>query len=236
MRNVLALAALCVALIGAPAYAQKSSSKKTTAIKTSNDSLSYAIGATIGSNLKESGMAINVDVFAQAISDVLGDKTLAISKERIGAVLQALQQQMANEEVAKRQAAGAENKRAGEAFLAQNKTRAGVVALPSGLQYEVITEGTGAQPKATDKVTTHYRGTLIDGTPFDASYDRGEPATFQLDQVIGGWTEALQLMKVGSKWRLFVPPHLAYGEGGAPGGKIGPNSTLVFEVELLQVN
>ena len=128
----------------------------------------------------------------------------------------------------------AANLKAGEEFLAANKNKPGVVALPSGLQYEVITEGTGGKPLATNKVTCHYHGMLIDGTVFDSSVKRGQPATFPLNAVIKGWTEGLQLMPTGSKWRFFIPPHLGYGERGA-GSQIGPNSTLIFEVELLDV-
>jgi FKBP-type peptidyl-prolyl cis-trans isomerase FklB len=129
---------------------------------------------------------------------------------------------------------GAKNKTEGEAFLAANAKKEGVVTLPSGLQYQILTEGQGENPKATDQVTVQYRGTLIDGTEFDSSYSRGQPATFRLNQVIKGWTEALQLMKPGAKWKLFVPAALAYGDKGA-GPKIGPNSTLIFEVELISV-
>ncbi|MBC8145471.1 MAG: FKBP-type peptidyl-prolyl cis-trans isomerase [bacterium] len=234
MRNVLVLAALCVALVNVPAFAQKSAPKKAV-LKTTVDSVSYSIGAMIGTNLKQQTMEVDATLITRAIADVLDGKDLALNESQMEVVLKALQTRLADEQVAKIKEAGAANKKAGEQFLAQNKSRQGVVALPSGLQYEVITDGTGAQPKSTDKVTTHYKGTLIDGTTFDSSYERGQPASFQLDQVIRGWTEALQLMKVGSKWRLFVPSDLAYGEQGTQ-GKIGPNSALVFEVELLQVN
>lgn len=245
MRNILAVAAMSAALLGVPAFAQaqsgtagapsKAAARKVT-LKTPSDSISYSIGAMIGRNLKQQGMALDADVLAGAIGDALVDRTLALTDEQMEAVLKALQETMASQQVAHIQKLAAENKAAGDAFLAQNKSRKGVVALASGLQYEVITEGTGAKPKATDKVTTHYKGTLLDGTTFDSSYDRGEPASFQLDQVIKGWTEALQLMTVGSKYRLFVPAELAYGEAGAQGSPIGPNSTLIFEVELLKIN
>lgn len=236
MRQVLSLVALSVAFACAPAMAQKSSPKKAAPVKTSIDSVSYAIGATIGRNLLQQEFELDSETLVRGIADVLDKKPLALDSVQIEAVLKALQEKVAEAQMAKIKQMAAANKIAGEQFLAQNMTREGVVTLPSGLQYEVIKAGDGPQPKATDKVTTHYKGTLIDGTTFDSSYERGKPATFQLDQVIRGWTEALSLMKVGSKWRLFVPSDLAYGEGGAPGGKIGPNSTLVFEVELLQVN
>ena len=135
---------------------------------------------------------------------------------------------------AKQNAEGGKNLKEGEAFLDENKKKEGVTTLPSGLQYKVLKSGAGKTPKATDKVTTHYRGTLIDGTVFDSSYDRGEPTTFPVGGVIRGWTEALQLMKEGDKWQLYVPAQLGYGERGA-GGKIGPNTTLLFEIELLKV-
>ena len=242
MRTVLALAAICVALASVPATAQKSktpkkapAAAKTAALKTTNDSVSYAIGTVVGNNLKQQEIELNVDLLTQGMSDVLADKNTALTMEQVQTILEAFKERMVQGQIAKNRELAAANKRAGEAFLAENKNRPGVVTLPSGLQYEIITEGTGAKPKATDKVTTHYKGTLLNGTTFDSSYDRGEPASFQLDQVIQGWTEALQLMSTGSKWRLFVPSDLAYGEGGAQ-GKIEPNSTLIFEVELLQVN
>jgi FKBP-type peptidyl-prolyl cis-trans isomerase FklB len=241
LRNVLALVALCAALVSVPAYAQKSSSKKSTAkattFKSGVDSISYSIGAAVGHNLKQMGLELNVDLVARALGDVLGNKTMALTDEQMGAVMKALQEELAQKQMSHLQEAAGENKRAGEAFLAQNRTREGVVTLPSGLQYEIIASRAGGpKPKTTDKVTTHYKGTLLDGTTFDSSYDRGEPASFQLDQVIRGWTEALQLMSVGDKWRLFIPSELAYGETGAQGSPIGPNSTLVFEVELLKIN
>jgi FKBP-type peptidyl-prolyl cis-trans isomerase len=220
LRNVLALAALCAALLSVPAYAQKSGTKsapKKTTLKTSADSISYSIGAMIGRNLKQQEMALSADVLVGAIADALAGRDFALTDAEMEGVLKVLQEKMAAQQVSKIQEASAQNKAAGQAFLAQNKSRQGVVVLPSGLQYEVITEGKGARPAATDNVTTHYKGTLLDGTTFDSSYDRGEPASFKLDQVIKGWSEALQLMPVGSKWRLFVPAELAYGEAGAPG-------------------
>ena len=162
-----------------------------------------------------------------------GEK-LAVSEEEAARVMQAFQQsaQAAREKRARE--AAEKNKKEGEAFLAANKKKPGVVALPSGLQYKVLKEGTGKSPKATDMVTVHYRGTLIDGTEFDSSYSRNEPATFEVGQIIPGWVEALQLMKAGAKWQLFIPSELAYGEQGA-GPQIGPNSVLLFEVELLSI-
>ena len=157
---------------------------------------------------------------------------LRMSDDEIGATLNALQAQIQRKSAQAAGAAGEENKKAGEAFLAQNKSKEGVVTLPSGLQYKILKAGDGKKPAATDSVECNYRGTLINGTEFDSSYKRGQPATFGVTQVIPAWQEALQLMPVGSKWQLFVPAELAYGERGA-GREIGPNSTLIFEVELL---
>jgi FKBP-type peptidyl-prolyl cis-trans isomerase len=241
LRNLFAVVALCAALVSVPAYAQKSSKKSTakaTVLKTTGDSVCYSIGVMIGKNLKQQEMpfALNADMIAAGIADMLGDRTTTLTEAQMEALMKSLQATMAQAQTSKLQKDAVENKRAGEEFLKQNAQRKGVVTLASGLQYEVITDGTGPKPTASDNVTTHYKGTLLDGTTFDSSYDRGEPATFKLDQVIKGWTEALQLMSVGSKWRLFVPSELAYGEGGAPGSPIGPNATLIFEVELLKIN
>ena len=160
-------------------------------------------------------------------------KTLLSDKEAQEVMMTFQKEQMAklNENARK---LGEKNKKEGETFLAENKKKPGVVTLPSGLQYKILKEGTGRNPKATDTVVTHYRGTLLDGKEFDSSYKRGEPATFPLNGVIRGWTEALQLMKPGAKWQLFIPPQLAYGERGA-GQDIGPNATLIFEVELIAI-
>jgi FKBP-type peptidyl-prolyl cis-trans isomerase FklB len=190
--------------------------------------LSYSLGVSVGLNLKEQGFSLDsVEDFAQALNDVLSGNELAIPQEKVNAVVNEyfteLQKKRFEEKVAE-----------GNKFLEENKKRDGVVTLESGLQYEVIAEGDGAKPLATDMVTVHYTGTLIDGTVFDSSVQRGEPATFPVNGVIPGWVEALQLMPVGSKWKLAIPYNLAYGERGA-GQLIGPYSTLVFEVELLSI-
>jgi FKBP-type peptidyl-prolyl cis-trans isomerase FklB len=161
----------------------------------------------------------------------MAGKASALSQAEVQQAMMALQQSMSQ----KQQGKGADNKKAGEDFLAQNKTREGVKTLPSGLQYQVLQQGKGKSPAKTDKVTTHYHGTLIDGTVFDSSYERGQPATFPVNGVIAGWTEALQLMQEGAKWRLFIPSDLAYGARGA-GDDIGPNAALIFDVELISVN
>jgi FKBP-type peptidyl-prolyl cis-trans isomerase len=163
-----------------------------------------------------------------------GNKTLLTEEEARSALMQ-LQSEMQAKMQAKQAAEGEANKKEGDAFLAANKTKEGVVTLPSGLQYKILTPGSGPKPTPTDSVVCNYKGTLINGTEFDSSYKRGEPATFPVTGVIKGWTEALQLMPVGSKWQLFVPADLGYGPRGTPGGPIGPNSTLIFEVELMSI-
>ena len=192
------------------------------------DKFSYAIGLGIGQNLLSMGaQGINVEDFAQAIADVLNGKETAIShneaREIVNKYFMELEEKM-----------NAENIEKGKAFLEENAKKEGVITLPSGLQYQVITEGNGKKPSATDKVKCHYEGTLIDGTLFDSSIKRGQPAVFGVNQVIKGWVEALQLMSEGSKWRLFIPSELGYGAQQA-GEMIPPHSTLIFEVELIEV-
>ena len=192
------------------------------------DKFSYAIGLGIGQNLLSMGaQGINVEDFAQAIADVLNRKETAIShneaREIVNKYFMELEEKM-----------NAENIEKGKAFLEENAKKEGIVTLPSGLQYEVITEGNGKKPSATDRVKCHYEGTLIDGTLFDSSVKRGQPAVFGVNQVIKGWVEALQLMSEGSKWRLYIPSELGYGAQQA-GEMIPPHSTLIFEVELIEV-
>ena len=192
------------------------------------DKVSYALGLSIVNNFQNSGIKqLQVADFVKGLEDVLGEKQPAISYEEA--------KQVINDYFMKLQQERLEiNKQAGAEFLEINRHKAGVVELPSGLQYEILKQGTGAKPSANDKVKCHYHGTLINGTVFDSSVQRGEPATFGVSQVIPGWIEALQLMPVGSKWRLFIPSNLAYGEHGA-GDVIEPNSTLIFDVELLDI-
>jgi FKBP-type peptidyl-prolyl cis-trans isomerase len=195
--------------------------------KSSKEKASYALGLQIAENLKEAGLAdLDLALLAKGLADVLAQGKPLLAPEEAQLAIRTY-----HREAMEKQAA--DNKAQGEAYLAANKTKEGVKALESGLQYKVLKSGTGATPKAADEVTTHYRGTLIDGTQFDSSYDRGEPATFPVGGVIKGWTEALQLMKVGDKWQLFVPSDLAYGPDGRPG--IPPNAMLIFEVELLAI-
>lgn len=192
------------------------------------DKVSYALGLSIGNNFQNSGIKnLQVEDFVQGLKDVLAEAQPAISYDEAKEII--------NEYFVKLQKEKLEiNKKAGEEFLNINKHKAGVTELPSGLQYEVLKKGDGAKPTASDQVKCHYHGTLINGTVFDSSVQRGEPAVFGVSQVIPGWVEALQLMAVGSKWRLFIPSHLAYGERGA-GEAIEPNSALVFDVELLDI-
>lgn len=202
-------------------------------LKDEKDKISYGYGMEIGKNLKRQGIEINPDLLAQGLKATLtGDKTL-LTEEEVRATMMAFQQKMQGMRAEKQKKEGEENKGKGEAFLAENKKKEGVQATASGLQYKVITKGTGPMPKSDDTVKTHYRGTLIDGTEFDSSYKRGEPATFGVTQVIKGWTEALLMMPVGSKWQLFIPSDLAYGPGGRPG--IPPNAALLFDIELIAI-
>ena len=192
------------------------------------DKVSYALGRSIGNNFENSGIKdLQVEDFVKGLTDVLSGNQPAITYDEAKEVINNYFMKLQKERLEI-------NKKAGEEFLNINRHKAGVVELPSGLQYEVLKNGTGAKPTATDKVKCHYHGTLINGTVFDSSVQRGEPAVFGVSQVIPGWVEALQLMPVGSKWRLFIPSNLAYGENGA-GNLIEPNSTLIFDVELLDI-
>ena len=207
---------------------QKKSKSSEGKLTTMIDSVSYGIGSTIGRNLQKDGLdSIDVDLLARGIKEVFEGKTAAMTAESAQMVIQNYVQGIQQ----RKQAANVEK---GKKFLEENGKKQGVITLPSGLQYMVIKEGTGPKPTAEDKVTTHYHGTLIDGKVFDSSVDRGQPVTFAVNGVIPGWTEALQLMPVDSKWKLFIPSNLAYGERGA-GGDIGPNETLIFDVELISI-
>ncbi len=199
-----------------------------------NDKFSYALGMNLGENLHRQSVPVSVDLVMQGLKDALaGGKTLLTDDEARAAMME-VQNQIRKQMQEKHEHEASANQKEGDAFLAANKSKEGVTTLPSGLQYKILTAGKGAKPAATDSVTVNYRGTLIDGKEFDSSYKRGQPATFPVNGVIKGWTEALQLMPAGSKWQLFVPATLAYGERGA-GGDIGPNETLIFEVELLSI-
>jgi len=204
------------------------------ALQTAKEKQSYSIGADIGSKLKSQSIDIDTDLFSQGLKDAFSGGKLLLTEQEMKDTLTALQKELMEKQAERNKQLGEKNKKEGEAFLSENKKKEGVKTLPSGLQYKVIKEGTGKTPKAEDTVVTNYRGTLIDGTEFDSSLKRGQPATFPVKGVIPGWTEALQLMKEGSKWELFIPSNLAYGERGA-GGVIGPNATLIFEIELISV-
>lgn len=204
------------------------------ALKTQKDKVSYAIGLNIGKSLRKDSVEVDPNIFVRGVKDALTGAKPLLTEEEMKSVLTTLQSELRKQQEETMRKAGDTNKKAGEAFLAENKTKEGVVTLPSGLQYKILTEGTGPKPTATDSVVCNYRGTLMDGTEFDSSYKRGQPATFPVSGVIKGWTEAVQLMPVGSKWQLFVPADLAYGNRGA-GTDIGPNATLIFEVELLSI-
>jgi FKBP-type peptidyl-prolyl cis-trans isomerase FklB len=195
---------------------------------------SYALGVNIGSSLRADGIAIDGNAFLKGVQDAIANAKPAMSEQQMSALLSQLQSDIRARRIQQQAKAAATNKAEGEAFLKTNGTRPGVKTLPSGLQYQVLTAGTGPVPKPSDTVVCNYRGTLIDGTEFDSSAKHGGPASFPVEGVIGGWTEALQLMPVGSKWRLFVPAALAYGERGA-GEDIGPNAVLVFDIELISI-
>jgi FKBP-type peptidyl-prolyl cis-trans isomerase len=198
------------------------------------DRASYTIGLNLGKSLKTNEIQANVDLIVKGLQDGLGGGQTLLTDEEMQSCMQTLQQQVTAQQEAKRKAIGEKNKAEGEAYLAKNKERPGVKTTASGLQYEVLTEGTGPVPKATDSVTVNFKGTLMDGTVFDSTYDRKEPVTFALNQVVPGWTEGLELMKVGSKYKFYIPSALGFGERGAGNG-IGPNAPLVFEVELLSI-
>jgi FKBP-type peptidyl-prolyl cis-trans isomerase FklB len=199
-----------------------------------NDKTSYSVGYQIGGDFKRQGVELNPEALVRGIQDATGGVKPLMSQEEMKQTLVDLKRRIVAFQQEELEKMAEKNLSEGEAFRQENGKKEGVATLPSGLQYRIIKQGTGASPKPTDKVTVHYRGTLIDGTEFDSSYARNNPATFQVDRVIRGWTEALQMMKEGSKWQLFLPPGLAYGERGA-GAMIPPNSTLIFEVELLSV-
>ena len=199
------------------------------------DKLSYALGLGIGQQLSQMGADdISAEDFAQAIKDVLGGKELKVSHREAQTIVQDYFAKQEKKIQAQRAEAGKAHKEAGEKYLAENAKKDGVITLPSGLQYQVLKEGNGKKPTAKDTVMCHYEGFLIDGTVFDSSVQRGEPATFPLQQVIAGWTEGLQLMQEGAKYRFFIPSRLGYGEGGA-GSSIPPFAALIFDVELIQV-
>lgn len=210
------------------------SAEEKSALKDPKDKVSYSIGLDIGSTLKKQNIDVNADTLIQGLKDALTGAKPQLTEEQMKETMTAFSQELRQKQQAATQEASQKNATEGEKFLAENKKKPGVKTTASGLQYKVLKEGSGPSPKESDTVVTNYRGTLINGTEFDSSYKRNEPVTFPVNGVIKGWTEALQLMKKGSKYQLFVPAELAYGPRGA-GQDIGPNETLIFEVELVDV-
>src|ERR1700680_295969 len=204
------------------------------ALTTQKDKFSYALGMNLGTSLRKQSVPVDPNILARGLKDSLAGGKTALTEDQARATLMEVQTEMRKKQQEQMQVAGEASKKEGAVFLAANKSKDAVITLPSGLQYKILTQGTGPKPTASDSVVCNYRGTLINGTEFDSSYKRGEPATFPVGGVIKGWTEALQLMPAGSKWQLFVPSDLAYGER-SPSPEIGPDSTLIFEVELLSI-
>lgn len=203
-------------------------------LKTQNDKASYSIGLDIGRNIKAQQLDLDIDILIAGIKDATAGDSALLSDAEIQEVMQKFSEERMAKQNATTSEESAKNKKAGEDFLKANKSRKGVVALPNGLQYEIIKSGKGPKPTSTDKVKVHYVGTLIDGTEFDSSVKRGEPAVFGVNQVIKGWTDILQIMQVGDKWKVYIPSDLAYGDRGA-GQMIPPGATLIFEIELLGI-
>ena len=225
---------LAMAMCGVVALSGASFAADAPELKTDKEKISYSIGMDIGGNLKRGSVEVDPDLLARGLKDSYGGGKTMLTEDQARQAIADFQKALMAKQMEAMKILSEKNKADGEKFLAENAKKEGVKVLPSGLQYKELTPGTGKSPKSTDTVTTHYKGTLIDGAEFDSSYKRGEPATFPVSGVIPGWTEALQLMKEGAKWQLFVPSDLAYGERGA-GQVIGPNATLIFEVELLTV-
>jgi len=219
--------------VSVPTTQEQPIAPEASVLKTEQDKVSYIIGTQIAKQIQRQGVEVNLEPLVLGLQDVLEGKTVKLTEEEIRTVYTAYQQRMRAKQAAERQKQATENLAKGTAFLEANKSKEGVKVLPSGLQYKVIKEGTGDIPTANDKVKTHYRGRLIDGTEFDSSYKRNQPAEFAVTGVIKGWTEALQLMKTGAKWELYIPANLAYGTPGRP--SIPPNSVLIFEIELLEI-
>ncbi len=234
-RISLALGVCLVVAVSASAQNSSQAKKASSSLDSQKGRASYSIGVNVGRDFKRRGFQLDVELLIQGLRDAATGSKLKLTDEQMATALRVFQDQMVKQQNDRQRQVAEKNKREGQAFLAANAKKPGVKTLPSGLQYKVLRAGTGASPKLTDKVTTHYEGKLINGTVFDSSIKRGEPASFPVNGVIKGWTEALQLMKVGSKWQLFVPSDLAYGTRGA-GARIGPNATLIFEVELLKIN
>ena len=228
---------LSVLLVGIVLFAasgcESSSSPKNAKLASPKDSLSYTLGVRMGESIKSARDEINLDVVMSGVYDAMSDDGSQLTEDQLKEHSVRFQRTMQEKENARRKEEIAKNIEEGKTFLEENKEKEGVVTLPSGLQYKILKKGSGKSPKKTDTVLAHYRGTLIDGTQFDSSYDRGQPSEFPVNRVIAGWTEALQLMKEGGKWELYIPQDLAYGSNGR--GKIPPAATLLFTVELVEV-
>ena len=225
---------LAMAMCGVVALAGASFAADAPELKSDKEKVSYSIGMDIGGNLKRGSVEVDPEMLARGLKDSYGGGKTLLTEDQARQAIAEFQKTLMAKQAETMKILSEKNKADGEKFLAENAKKEGVKVLPSGLQYKEITPGKGKSPTIADNVTTHYRGSLIDGTEFDSSYKRGQPATFPVSGVIAGWTEALQLMKEGAKWQLFVPSRLAYGERGA-GQVIGPNATLIFEVELISV-
>ncbi len=219
---------------GLTLLAGMAASEEGAVLRTEKEKTSYALGVDMGNKLKSQSVEVDADLLLQGLKDALaGGKTL-LTPEEVRGTLLALEKELRTKQLEAVRKVGEKNRQEGEAFLSANKTKEGVVTLESGLQYKILKAGDGKKPAADDTVVCHYRGTLIDGQEFDSSYKTNQPATFAVKRVIKGWNEALQLMPVGSKWQVFIPPNLGYGERGTP-QRIGPNATLIFEVELISI-
>jgi len=210
------------------------SAQEPAALNTQKDKVSYGMGVALARNFKSQGIDVDIEMLLKGLRDTLSGGKLLLSEDELRTTMNAFQQELAQKQAQAKSAAAETNRKAGEAFLAANAKKEGVVVLPSGLQYKIVSASGGKKPTEADTIVCNYRGTLIDGTEFDSSYQSGQPATIPVKGVIPGFKEALQLMTVGSKWQFFIPPDLAYGDRGA-GDAIGPNATIIFEIELISI-
>ncbi len=226
-----ALAVLCLLVSPACAAESNATAAQTDDLQTFEQRLSYIVGANLGRQLAADGLEVDLDVVLKGIKETMTGGEMRLSQEEVQATMEELQSKVQEKQMAQ----STVNQEQGQAFLAANGAKDGVVTLDNGLQYKIVTEASGAMPTATDRVTVHYTGTLVDGTKFDSSRDRGMPTTFGVGQVIPGWTQVLQMMPVGSRWEVYIPSELGYGMQPPPGSQIGPNSTLIFDVELIGI-